>query len=294
MSARRFPSEAELDGLLTGPDSVTWRRTSDVRLQAVVLYPLLLQVAHPTVGAGVRDYSDFEQQPWDRFQRTVDYMSLLVYGGRDAVRAGRRLRQLHRRFKGVREDGQHYSALEPEAYAWVHATLIESYVVGHAHFGKRMRPEEIERFYSEYRGLGRLIGVQNRDLPATWAGFRAYFEDMVSHHLVRTPACDRVLNALHEAPPPPIPGPIPLPGPVWTVLRIPAGQALWLGGVGLMAPGLRTRLGIRWRRTDEARFRALGAVSRSLTPVLPRSLRITGPAQLRGRREAIARGPLGA
>ncbi|MFL5824693.1 MAG: oxygenase MpaB family protein [Solirubrobacteraceae bacterium] len=290
MSARRFPSEAELDGVLTGPDSVSWRRASDVRLHAVMLYPLLLQVAHPTVGAGVSDYSDFEQRPWDRFMRTIDYVSLLVYGGREAAAAGRRLRELHRGFKGVREDGEPYHALEPEAYAWVHATLIETYVAGHAHFGKPMRPDQIERFYCEYRGLGRLIGVREGDLPDTWTGFRAYFEDMVSQHLVRTAACDQVLGAVRDAPPPPI----PIPHPLWRLLRLPAGQVLWLGGVGLMSADLRDRLAIRWRGTDEAQFRLMGALSRSLTPVLPRSLRITGPAQLRWRREEIAQGPLGA
>ena len=57
-----------------------------MRLYAVMLYPLLLQVAHPTVAAGVRDYSDFERRPWDRLMRTLDYVSLLVYGGPDAIR----------------------------------------------------------------------------------------------------------------------------------------------------------------------------------------------------------------
>ena len=71
-----------------------------------MLYPLLLQVAHPTVGAGVRDYSDFERRPWNRLLRTIDYVTLLVYGGGDAAPAGRRLRELHKRFKGTREDGR--------------------------------------------------------------------------------------------------------------------------------------------------------------------------------------------
>jgi uncharacterized protein (DUF2236 family) len=289
MSARLFPADAEVDGILTGPDSLSWRRTSDVRLQAVMLYPLLLQVAHPTVGAGVVDYSDFEERPWDRFLRTVDYVSLLVYGGREAVAAGRRLRALHGSFKGVREDGQSYHALEPKAYAWVHATLIETYVVGHAHFGKPMRPDQIERFYREYRGLGRLIGVRDRDLPADWSGFRRYFDEMVGQELSHTAAVDRVMSALHRSPPPPI----RIPNPVWSALRLPAAQVLRLGGVGLMAPELRSRLGIGWSRADEMQFRSLGALSRSLTPVMPTRLRITGPAQLRWRREAIAQGPLG-
>lgn len=290
MSAGLFPSQAELDGLLTGPDSVAWRYTSDVRLYAAMLYPLLLQVAHPTVGAGVTDYSDFERRPWDRLLRTIDYVSLLVYGGHDAVPAGRRLRELHRGFRGVRPDGQPYNALEPSAYAWVHATLIDTYVAGHAAFGRPMDSREIEQFYTEYRGLGRLIGVRQRDLPETWTGFRAYFEQMLSRELVRTAGVEQVLRAIQHAPPPPL----PIPDLLWRALRLPASRALWLGGVGLMPRALRRRLGIDWSAADEAQFRGLGAVSRALTPVLPAGLRVTGPAQLRWRREAIAQGPLGA
>ncbi len=290
MTAGVFPADSELDALLVGPDSVTWQITSDPRLYAVMLYPLLLQVAHPTVGAGVNDYSDFEHRPWNRLMGTIDYVSILVYGGHDAVGAGRRLRSLHQQFTGVREDGEHYHALEPEAYAWVHATLLHTYVVGHAQFGRPLKRAEIERFYIEYRGLGRLIGVRERDLPPTWRGFRSYFERMVSEELVATSAVGRVLAAIDHAPPPPL----PIPGSIWNVLRLPAARVLRLGGAGLMTPSLRSRLGISWTRSDEAQFRVMGAVSRGLTPVLPAGLKVTGPAQLRWRRAEIARGPLGA
>ena len=285
-----FPSDAEAERLLVGPQSVSWRYASDPRLYAAMLYPLLLQVAHPTVGAGVRDYSDFERRPWDRLLGTIDYVSLLVYGGPEAIAAGRRLRELHKGFRGEREDGKRYSALEPDAYAWVHATLIDTYIRGHAQFGKPMRPDQMDRFYAEYRGLGRLIGVREGDLPPSWAGFRTYFERMTRSELTRTEALHRVLCTVRSAPPPPL----PVPEPLWRALRLPAGQMLWLGGVGLLPPRLRVQLGIEWSRADEAQFRALGAVSRSLTPLMPRRLRVTGPAQLRWRREAIAHGPLGA
>src|SRR5205807_8487468 len=66
-----FPTEDEVAQVLVGPDSVSWQRGSDARLYLVMLYPLLLQVAHPTVGAGVRDYSDFEKRPWARLLRTL-------------------------------------------------------------------------------------------------------------------------------------------------------------------------------------------------------------------------------
>ncbi|HUE25672.1 MAG TPA: oxygenase MpaB family protein [Solirubrobacteraceae bacterium] len=284
-----FPPPEQVDGILVGPESVTWRRASDSRLYLVMLYALLLQVAHPTVGAGVHDYSDFERRPWNRLLRTIDYVTLLVYGGGDAVPAGRRLRELHKRFKGVRPDGERYNALEPEAYAWVHATLIETYVAGHEHFGSPMRGAELEAFYREYRQLGRLIGVRDRDLPETWAGFREYFDAVASERLQRTAAVDQVLQAVHRVPPPPV----PVPELVWRAVRVPASTLLRLGSLGLMDPALRARLGIRWTGFDETRFRAMGAATRSLGPVMPKRLKVMGPAQLKWRRQAIARGPLG-
>lgn len=283
------PTKDEAAELLVGPESIAWRCVSDARLYLVMLYPLLLQVAHPTVGAGVRDFSDFEHRPWNRLLRTLDYVSLLVYGGEEAIAAGRRLRALHKGFQGERDDGRRYYALEPEAYAWVHGTLLHTYVAGHAHFGTRMSPAEVERFYREYRGLGRLVGVRERDLPDDWAGFCRYFERTVQTELEHNESVDRVLRAVRD----PLKPPVPLPTPLWRLLRIPARRSLLVGGIGLMSPSLRSRLRIGWSPGDEAAFQALGALSRATTPLLPQALRIMGPAQLRMRRRAIARGPLG-
>ena len=244
-----------------GPQSVAWRFGSDARLYLGMLYPLLLQVAHPTVGAGVRDYSNFEERPWERLLRSLDWVNLLIYGGHDAVAAGRRLRAVHKGFQGTREDGKRYYALEPDAYAWVHATLLQSYVVGHAHFGKPMSRQEVEGFYREYRGLGRLAGVRDHDLPPDWAGFRDYFDRMVETALCRTESVDRVLRSVKD----PAHPPIPMPDLAWRAISAPAQRSLWLGGIGLLGPALRERLGVEWTRSDGRAFRALCAVSRRLT-----------------------------
>ena len=219
---------------------------------------------------------------------TIDYVTLLVYGGSAAAPAGRRSRDIHKQFKGVREDGQRYHALEPAAYAWVHATLIDTYVRGHAHFGRPMTPEQVTSFYREYRGLGRLIGVRERDLPPTWPEFRAYFDEMTRTELVRTESVVRVLGSIGEAPPP-----LPIPNAIWHALQLPMSRMLWLGGVGLLTRELRERFEIPWGRREAREYRALGTVSRGLEPLMPERLRIMGPAQLRMRRRAIARGPLG-
>jgi uncharacterized protein (DUF2236 family) len=59
-----------------------------------------------------------------------------------------------------------YFAYQPMSL--VHATLLESYVAGHAHFGQPMTQPQLGRFYVEYRALGRLVGVRERDLPVDW------------------------------------------------------------------------------------------------------------------------------
>mgnify|MGYP001392317254 CR=1 FL=1 len=281
-----YPAHEQIEGLTVGPDSVTWQYGSDARLYASMLYPLLLQVAHPTVGAGVQDYSDFERRPFNRLFRTIDYLLILQYGGRDAAAMGHRLRELHKQFKGVKPDGEHYNALEPGAYAWVHATLLDAYVTGHAHFARPMTRAKIDRFYREYVGLGRFVGVRERDLPPDWDGFRRYLDDIVENQLEHTASVDRVLSAIETVRLPVV------PAAVSRALRLPAGRLLYLGGVGLLPPVLRDRWGIRWTERDQRLFELIGAASRSMTPLMPKALLIAGPTQLRVRRRAIARGPL--
>jgi len=289
MTATLFPPDAELDRVLVGPDSVTWRRTSDARLYAVMLYPLLLQVAHPTVGAGVRDYSDFDRRPWNRLLRTIDYVTLLVYGGAAAAPAGRRLRDIHKRFRGVREDGRRYHALEPEAYAWVHATLIDTYVRGHRQFGTPMTPDEVECFYREYRALGRLIGVRARparELAGVPRVLRPDGRRGARPHGIGDPRaaqCQARSAASRPDPRRPVEDAQDARRPSAVARRRRADEPA-------SARSPRDRV----EPPDEAQFRAFARVSRGLTPVMPERLRVMGPTQLRIRRRAIARGPLGA
>jgi uncharacterized protein (DUF2236 family) len=247
-----------------------------------------MQVSHPTVGAGVSEHSNFKADPWGRLFRTLDYSYSMVYGGPElAAETGRRVREMHKRIKGVKPDGEPYHALEPEAYAWVHATLADAIVTGHRHFGLRMTLEDLEDFYAGWRRMGLLVGVRERDLPDGWVSFRDYFDRMVVEHLEDTEAVQDVLEAL-AAPARP---PVPFLGPrMWKAFRFPAARAMSLATVGLLPPALRQRFGTRWTRRQERELRALATVARRATPLMPKSLRNTGPAYLRWRRKAIARG----
>ena len=277
-----LPDLDEIPGLVPKPGSVLWRYAGDARLLATGAYAILLQVGHPTVGAGVSEHSDFRADPWGRLLRTLDYTYAMTYGGPDvAAEMGRRIREMHKRIKGVRADGERYHALEPEAYAWVHATLAHSIVAGQRLLGRPVPPARLEEFYAEWRRGGRLIGVRERDLPASWAEFGAYFERMCAERLERTAAVDEVLESLAAPTRPDVPL---LPEGAWRVLRAPAAHQTLLVTGGLLGPELRRRYDVPWSRGRERQLRALAAASRASTPLLPGRLRNVGPSYLRWRR----------
>ena len=282
-----LPPPEEALALVPPKGSITWRRAGDARLMVGAGYALLLQVAHPVVGAGVKEHSNFREDPWGRLVRTLDYTNTMVYGEPDeAVRMGRWVRNMHKRIKGVDSQGRRYHALDPEAYPWVHATLADAIVAGHARFGRPMSRAEVYDFYREWLDVGRLLGIRDRDLPPDWPGFRRYFDQMVSERLEYTDAVRDVLAALKEPKSPPN---LPLPDGAWRAARLPAARLSALATIGMLPPVLRERFGLEWSRAQELELRALGAASRATTPLMPRSLRRMGPAWLERRHDAIVR-----
>jgi uncharacterized protein (DUF2236 family) len=242
------------------------------------------------VGAGVTQHSNFKEDPWGRLLRTLDYTSSVVYGGPDlAWEVGRRVREMHKRIKGVRPDGERYHALEPRPYAWVHATLAEAIVRAHNLFCQpALRPDETARFWEEWRRMGRLVGVRYDDLPETWPGLLAYFDEMVETELEDTEAAQDVLVSLLRPTAPPLPA---LHRDwVWRVVSWPSTKAGSLATLGMLPPTLRSRLGVEWGPAKERRFRALAALTRRARPLMPPQARNFGPHYLRWRKEAIARG----
>jgi uncharacterized protein (DUF2236 family) len=276
------PAGAPPAEFVAGPDSVVWRRASDARVYLTAGYALVMQVAHPTVGSGVRDHSTFETDPWGRLWRTLDYTNSSVYGGAAAAEVGRRLRTAHRGIRGTNPDGTRYHALEPEAFAWVHATLVDAIVTGHARFGRPLGAAETEQLYQEWLALGRLIGVEPGDLPVDWIGFRRYMDAMTTTRLANHETVDRVLASLAR-PPNPLPARL---APLWPVAAGAAAHLLRLVTVGLLPEVLRERFGLGWSRRQEVELRAVGAALRATSPLLPAVLTTTGPGYLRRRRLA--------
>ena len=123
-TGRRAPARASARRIPLGADSVSWRYSGDWRLGLVLARALLLQVCHPTIGAGVAEHSIFREDPWGRLRQSLFPVLETVYA-EDGAQVGARIRAAHRTIRGTDERGRRYSAWEPEAYWFVLATGMD-------------------------------------------------------------------------------------------------------------------------------------------------------------------------
>lgn len=212
---------------------------------------LLMQLAHPSVAAGVDDHSDFRTRPIRRLRRTVLMTMAIVFGDREtALAAARAVNRVH---GGVRGEGYH--ALDPELLMWVHATLVDSAIVAYDTFVQKLTRGERDDFYQESKVLGELLGIPRAHFPRTLHDFESYLERMLSGP-VEVGDRARALGRLVLRPPLRL-----LPGPIMVPFEIITS--------GLLPPGLREQYGLPWGTAQRRAYRlAVAAVPRvvAMTP----------------------------
>jgi uncharacterized protein (DUF2236 family) len=270
-----------------GADSVMWDVAGELRAFLVIPSTLVLQVMHPVVAAAVGAHSVFRTDQWGRASRTSDSMLRYIYGGEFALAEARRLRELHKQFRGVDAAGRPYHALNGAAYAWVNATLVERYLTACSLFGPELTMRQQERLYADSVQLGHVLGVPDREMPPTLTDFRVYFASVVSERLERSDTALAVLEDLRRPPAPPV-----LAGAAralwWLPGRVLGGTAHFLTA-GTLSPEVRELLGLRWTAVNQRRFDRFAACVRTCVPLLPERLRYV-PAVLRLRRRAARKG----
>lgn len=250
-----------------------WRFFGDARCTLVSPQLLLLQVAHPVVGAGVEEHSNFRAEPWQRLWRTLSSLTTVVYGGQRAATAeAERLLRLHRPMKGVDGQGRRYHALHPEAYHWVHATLVKGAVDAHRLFGKGLSAAEREDYYREMRDVGRVWGLKDHHLPADWAAFETYYDEMVADRLEMNQSVQDVLDELSRPQKPPVWW---MPEFVWRPFAAVSAHYALLVTVGSLPPVLRERFGLEFTARQERALRRFARLTRVLITLVPPPLRLT-------------------
>lgn len=162
-----------------GPGAIAWYAASDVRALLLAVRTLVLQVAHPMVGAAVGQQSVYKSDPYGRLWRTVQSVIRQVFGGYRSAEEGQRLLELHKSIQGVDDQGRRYSAMNPGAYVWVHATMFDAWRVFLRDYGPGLTADQEVQLFDEWRRVGLLIGCQDRLLPQDVGAFDAYFDAML-------------------------------------------------------------------------------------------------------------------
>jgi uncharacterized protein (DUF2236 family) len=183
-----------------GPGAAAWYVSADSRFFLVAIRTLVLQVAHPMVGAAVGEHSVYKTDPYGRLWRTATSVIRQVFGGYRTAEEGQRLLELHQDIKGVDHQGRRYSAMNPAAYVWVHASLFDAWRLFLREYGPGLTDAQEVQLFDEWRRVGLLIGCQDRLLPRDVAQFNSYFDEMLPT-LENNDVVQDLLHSSVKAPP---------------------------------------------------------------------------------------------
>jgi uncharacterized protein (DUF2236 family) len=262
---------------LFGPGTVTWRVNREAVLLAGGGRALLLQVAHPSVAAGVVQHSDYDVDPWGRLYRTLDLATRITFGTTAAAeQAAAQLRRAHGPVRGRRPDGERYRALDPDLLLWVWATLVDSAVLVYTRYVELLSPHDLAAYYEEQQRFALMCGVPEGHWPPTWQRFTTWFDEFVEDQCTVTGDARRIAATVLDP---------RLPIALKPAAR-PAIELLNLATVGLTPPVLRERYGLDWGPRREWMLGASTAAVRRLLPLLPSLLRDFPPAHAAHRRAA--------
>ena len=261
--------------------SVTWKVHREVVLLLGWARAILLQVAHPLVAQGVAEHSRFLAESrgrWRRLWRTLDAMLALTFGtAAEVAEVARRINGIHDRVHGRLGGpaGRAYSAHDPALLCWVHATLLDSFLLTYELYVGPLTPEEKDRYCAEASAIEPLLGIPRGSVPVTLEGLRRYMDEVLGGGEIAVTDTARLLARAIVWP--------PLPRAAWPVVWF-----MQLPAIGLLPPPIREAYGFPWDARHESALRASAKVVRRLLRCTPSLLRHWPAARRAFRRERRA------
>jgi uncharacterized protein (DUF2236 family) len=222
---------------------------------------LLLQIAHPAVGRGVVEHSDFANRMMERLHATMTFVYASVYATPEEFAIVRR--SVNRAHAPVRaeagQSGPAYNAYDPQLQLWVAATLYETMITLYERFFGPLPDDDADRVYREFTVLGSALQVPSSLWPANRREFTRYWEQMIAS-LQPTDATREVARQILY----------PKGIPVWLRLLFPQAR---LVTAGLLPASVRGDFGLDWDDRHQRRYDRWMRWAVSVYPRLPRSWR---------------------
>jgi uncharacterized protein (DUF2236 family) len=161
---------------LVSAQSVSWRIFKNpIALFVGGTAAVILELAEPSVRAGIWEYSSFRKNPLGRLQRTGLAAMITVYGARSIAEPMiARVVRMHAAIRGKTPSGASYSASDPRLLTWVHATAAFGFGEAYNRYVNPLSASEFDSLYLEGTPVSRLYGATNP--PRSMDEMRSLFE----------------------------------------------------------------------------------------------------------------------
>jgi len=255
LAPERVPQADEVDGFFPA-DSVVRRLHRERLVLFSGVRALLMQACDPLAVVGFQRHSIIFDDPQARLLRTDERMSRIYFGSREeAEETGRAVQAMHRRVKGRTPadygpipKGTPYAAADPELGLWVLATLADSALVYYQRIFGGLGQDDRERYWSEYRRVGELLGLPPDSMPASHGELKEYVAGRLEDGSLWISE-ERRRQAVAMILEPPYTG--------WQKAAvIPLTETIRLISVGLLPSQIRRLFGFGWDPGREALLRS--------------------------------------
>ncbi len=246
-----------------GPDSITWKIYREPLVLLGSSRALLLQIAHPAIADGVKNYSDFQNNMARRAHRTFTSMVQIWFGDKNtAINCAKRLQDIHSRIRGTAaweiEDEtiyRPYCAADPDLLFWVLATMIDTSIIVTEKIKGKIPKEEKNQFFEESKITAQLMGIPLEEYPNDLGAFYERYNAILESE---TLCVDQSGKAISKAI-------FKIPYPFRKFLQLLAG--------GLLPPKVSTQFDLRLTKFSKKVFDLIIAISKINYRLTPTFLR---------------------
>lgn len=274
------PTSAELRDLI-GPGSPWYETLAMPTLYAYGSIPyLIMPTLHPKIAHVLAEKdrilngsapADSAQKGLRRMVNTYEMVAGIIYNGDEGIEVAHGLYELHRPVSGTFEDGKRYHAWNADMWTWTWGSIMKAGFDVYEQLHGRKAPAGwtfetyMEQAYQGGVTLGNLFGV--RHLPATFADFQLYWDDIVLHTLADNPQAREIVTLALN--PPKLEQLQWLPEPAWRVVSLPIARLIRTGILMGVPDSAHPLLGIERTRLDRAELVLHQAFWRSIPhPIL--------------------------
>lgn len=242
---------------LVPADSISWR----VFGNAVTLFvggvtAVILELAEPSVRAGVWDHSSFRRDPMQRLRRTGMAAMITVYAPRAEAEAMiARVNAMHAKVRGTLPDGTAYRASDTRLLDWVQATASFGFVEAYSRFAAPLSQAEKSRAFAEAQPAAKLYGATGA--PQSLGAW----EQMLAHTLPSLEPSDTLGEFLS----------IMKSAPILPASLRPMQSLLVAAAVTILPDQVRRKLDLDHAGLRRGGETLVSAMSRTAAMLLPRS-----------------------